>query len=155
MNWGIELVFKHKFENLSGPETFPVIITTTLHNDFSLPASDFTLFFHGCTQWSVWQDCNGGNWSRRGQRPQPHNVFLGEGLPACASATALLKAPSTLSSWEMSSIFQDGEWDGLHVSRRSSPTPPRRCIPRTFFPSCQLLPAPFLSIRGREFEVNI
>lgn len=43
MNWGIELVFKNKFENLSGPETFPVIVTT-LHNEFSLTASYFTLF---------------------------------------------------------------------------------------------------------------
>lgn len=43
MNWCIELVFKNKFENLSGPETFPVIVTT-LHNEFSLTASYFTLF---------------------------------------------------------------------------------------------------------------
>lgn len=146
MNQGIELVFKHKFENLSGPETFPVIITTTLHNGFSLPVSYFTLFsmiVHSevCGRTAVVGRA-GGNWSRRGQRPQPHNVFLGEGLPSCASATALLPAPSTLSSWEMSSICQDGGWDALHVSRRSSLTPPRFCIPRTFFPPCRLLPAP-------------
>lgn len=145
MNRGIELVFEHKFENLSGPETFPVI-TTTLHNDFSLPASCCTLFStvahrEVCGGIAMMERA-GGNWSRRGQRPQPHNLFLGEVLPACASTTALLPAPSTLSSWEMSSICQDGGWDGLHVSRRSSPTLPRCCILGNFFPPCQLLPAP-------------
>lgn len=94
-----------------------------------------------------------GNRSRRGQS----KLFLGEGLPACASASALLPAPATFSSREMSSICQDGRWHGLHVSRRSSPTPPRCCIPRTFFPPCQLLPAPlsFSKRKGTwEFEVN-
>lgn len=139
MNGSIELVFKQKFENLSGPETFPVIITT-LHNDFSLTASYFTIF-------SMAVQCEvcgritmvgraGGNWSRRAQRPQARNLFLREGLHACAAA------PAALPSWEMSSICQDCGWHGLHVSRRSSPTPPRCCILRTFFPPCQLLPAP-------------
>lgn len=150
MNRAIELVFKHKFENLSGPETFPVIITT-LHNDFSLPASYFTLF-----PWLYTVKCVAGLWwweglveGGPGEDRGPSHVPVPEEIAAC-QPTCL-----GLSHCIASSLFH---LVILGNEQHLSPTPPRCYTPRTFFPPYQLLPAPQSSSKRKrtwKFEVKV